>query len=256
MINYDIHIHTQYCGHAETMTIAKILDRVSELSLDMIGISDHICKEEDLHIIERIKTEIAQSHPPCPILIGAEVDVDGSHCDGRLVTNNVGHLDYVIAGIHYIPGNGHLPRYAGDCPVDTEELLRRWRSTLIGVVSNPKVNILAHPIRMAAMCIDIENHLDKVMVTIAEAAKISAKNNIVWEINELDGTRFPPTYYTWWHEIYNIALNENLNLIYGSDAHTPENIAKTDFVYTILEKLPPNSLKNPKTEGIIKQTKN
>ncbi|MHC4290750.1 MAG: PHP domain-containing protein, partial [Planctomycetota bacterium] len=42
MIDYDLHIHTEYCGHAAGMTVAAVLRRVEELGLKTIAITDHI----------------------------------------------------------------------------------------------------------------------------------------------------------------------------------------------------------------------
>ena len=42
MINYDLHIHTKYCGHAPGMTVEAILRKADILGLETIAITSHI----------------------------------------------------------------------------------------------------------------------------------------------------------------------------------------------------------------------
>ena len=49
MIDYDLHIHTAYCGHAPAaMNVPAILTRADELGLKTIAITDHVFCEDDL----------------------------------------------------------------------------------------------------------------------------------------------------------------------------------------------------------------
>ena len=136
-MTYDMHIHTDYCGHAVGMNVDAILRRADELALDTIAITDHVFRRQDLAIIEQIAAEVKRARPRCRVIVGAEVDVDGFRADGRLVTDELDDIDYVIAGFHYVPTVGNYPHRPEDCPLKPERFFKVWRSSLLGIVSNP-----------------------------------------------------------------------------------------------------------------------
>ncbi|HPS54237.1 MAG TPA: PHP domain-containing protein [Sedimentisphaerales bacterium] len=251
MITYDSHIHTAYCGHAEGMTTEAIIKQAQLKKLKTIIITDHVLNNDDLKKIDKIREEAASIKTSCNVIIGAEIDADGTRTDGKLVTDNLDNIDYVIGSIHYVPGVGNYPHSPEDCGLDPEELFKRWESTLLGVVSNPKVNTLAHPGRMIASILDFDSCFDDMLAVFSQAAKISAKNNIFWEINELNGDKLSDEYKLNWYKIYEAALDEGVGLIFGSDAHRIADIGKTTFTQKILRKLPADCLANPRDMGIV-----
>ncbi len=245
MIDYDMHIHTEYCGHAAQMNIKAILARADELELKTIAIATHVFKPLDLNVVEWIRDDAAKIEHDCRVIVGAEIDVDGRFCDGRLVTDNLDGIDYIVAGFHYIPGVGNYPRSWDDCSLDPQSMFERWRSSLLGIVSNEQIDTLAHPGRMLACAMDIEPIFEQVLQVFAEVSQISASNNILWEINELTGSKINAGCQSQWHRIYQTALDAGVKLIYGSDAHSPEEIGVTSFTSTILNKLPASCLIEP-----------
>jgi histidinol phosphatase-like PHP family hydrolase len=86
VIDYDLHIHTEYCGHAPGMTVAAILQRAEELGLSAIAITDHIFKQADHAIIQKIRDDAAAYGPTLKVFIGAEVDVNPADADGPMPT--------------------------------------------------------------------------------------------------------------------------------------------------------------------------
>lgn len=245
MINYDLHIHTEYCGHAPGMTVAAICRRAEELGLSAIAITDHIYEPKDIARIKQIRAEVRAYAPRCRVYIGAEVDVDADYTDGRLVTDALSGLDYVIGGFHYVPTVGHYPWSRDDRRLDEETFLEVWESTLLGVVSNPAIDTLAHPGRMLAACLDLDAHFEYGLSVLEKAARLSAKNAIAWELNELTGSRLSTYWQSQWHRVYEVALAAGVKLVYGSDAHSPAAIGMHAFVDRLLEKLPPNCLARP-----------
>ena len=111
MINYDMHIHTAYCGHAPTMTINAIIKAAEEKQMETIAITSHVFTEADLALIPQIRNEIAKIKTDVKVIIGAEVDADGMRTDGKLVTDKFDRLDYVLGTLHWIPTTGVYPRY-------------------------------------------------------------------------------------------------------------------------------------------------
>ena len=251
MLKYDFHIHTEYCGHAEGMTVEKIVRQAESLKLDCICITDHVFDNDGLKVIEQIRKDLAKAKPDIDVYVGAEVDVDYRTYDGSLVCDDVSSLDYVIAGLHFIPGEGVYPHTKEDCKLPEGIFLQRWESMLLGAVKNPKVNTLAHPGRLVAMCVDAINCWDYILATFDKAAKLSKQNNIFWEVNELDSKKIVVPLKDKWYEIDQVALNNGVSLIYGSDAHQVEAIAKMDFVNNELSNLPAGSLKDPSMLGLI-----
>ncbi len=251
MINYDSHIHTAYCGHAKGMTTEAIIKQAQLKKLKTIIITDHVFNSDDLKKIDKIREEAAAVETSCNVIIGAEIDADGTRTNGKLVTDNLDNIDYVIGSIHYVPGIGNYPHSPADCSLEPKELLERWQSTLLGIVSNPKVNTLAHPGRMVANILEFDPFFEDMLAVFTQAAKISAENNILWEINELNGNKLSDEYKQSWYKIYEVALDEGVRLVFGSDAHKIEDIGKTTFSQKILHKLPANCLLNPRDMEII-----
>ncbi len=92
-MKYDLHIHTQYCGHAEGMTIEKILRQADKVGLDVICITDHIFSPAEFHVPAKIRQEVSRYENRCKVLVGAEIDVSGPDTDGRLVSEVPERLD-------------------------------------------------------------------------------------------------------------------------------------------------------------------
>jgi HisJ family histidinol phosphate phosphatase len=246
-INYDLHIHTVYCGHAETMSVEAILRRADEMGLDTICIADHIYGLNEALVPQKIRGEAAEYKTNCRVLIGAEIDVAGGYSDGRLACPAPDGLDYCIAGIHYIPGPGNFPRSVADNNLKPDELLERWRSTMLGVFGNVKVDALAHPGRMITSVLDLDLYFEAMLGVLRDVAPVAARNNVLWEINEHDKDKLPAGYIDRWYRVYEIALEAGVKLIYGSDSHFPREIGVSEFAQKILSRLPEGCLETPET---------
>lgn len=245
MIDYDLHIHTEYCGHAAGMTVEAILNQAESLGLSAIAITDHIFQASDQEVIDKIRRDVAAYDPDLKVYVGAEVDVDADYADGRLVTDNLNDLDVVIAGFHYVPTVGNYPRGPQDNSLAADEFMELWQRSLLGIVNNSNVHILAHPGRLLAAAVDLDIYFDDALCVFEQAAKLSAKNNIAWELNELTGYRLSSQWQPQWYQIYEVALSEGVKLVYGSDAHTPEGICMHHFVDMVSEKLPAGCISVP-----------
>jgi histidinol phosphatase-like PHP family hydrolase len=101
------------------------------------------------------------------------------------------------------------------------------------------------------MALDLDIHFDDMLEVCAEGAKIAAENNVLWELNEHDSHMVGEKFHDRWHEIYQIALDAGVKLIYGSDSHFPHEIGRHEFVDMLLDKLPENCLENPHTIAIV-----
>lgn len=236
-MKYDLHIHTEYCGHAAGMSVGAIIRRAEELELETIAITDHIFGPGDVGIIGRIRGEVEAIETKCRVIVGAEIDVDGGSDDGRLVTEEIDGIDFVVAGFHYVPTVGNYPMSPDDCGLRGERFFDVWRRSLLGIVSNPKIDGLAHPGRLLASCVDLDVYFEDALCVFAEAARISSENGIAWEINELSGSRIRGGYLERWHEIFEVGLEHGVKLYYGSDAHSPAMMGVDNFAGAVIGKL-------------------
>lgn len=249
MIDYDLHIHTEYCGHAPGMSVEAILRCAEELGLSAIAITEHIFSHDDHALIHKIRQDVEAYSPSLKVYVGAEVDVNYKYTDGRLVTDTFEGLDYVIAGFHYVPTVGHYPWTHQDRRLDEEAFLDVWESSLLGLVGKPGIHTLAHPGRMLAACMDLDIYFEHGLHIFEKAAVLSAKNNIAWELNELTGRRLQTYWQEQWYRIYEIALEAGVKIVFGSDSHAPDSIGVCVLADSVLEKLPKNCLSRP--EDII-----
>ena len=245
MIDYDLHIHTAYCGHAPEMTVEAICRQADVQGLRLIIVTDHIFEPSDLNVIEQIRREVDALRPQCRVLVGAEVDVDWNSVDGKLVTDQLEGLDYVIAGFHYVPTMGHYPWSIDQRKMEIETFLELWERSLLGIVTNPHITTLAHPGRMLAACADLDVYFEYGLTVLEKVAKRSAENNIAWELNELTGHRLPAGWQSQWHRLYEVALSAGVKVVFGSDAHTLDSIGHQTFAGKVLANLPPGSLAQP-----------
>jgi histidinol phosphatase-like PHP family hydrolase len=239
LLDFDAHVHTEYCGHAQGMTVSKVVETSNCLNLKSLLIAEHIFSPKETALINKIKDETGKIDSQCKIFVGVEVDVDASKTDGSLVTTNesLKDADLVIAAVHYIPGVGNYPRSPMDNPLEPEKLLELWRSSLLGMLANPVVDILAHPGRLPAAALDLDIYFDDMISVLREAAEISADNAVAWEINNLTCGRLTPATWERWHETIQAAIDAGVKITYGSDAHSPEEISKQGYVQQIIKKL-------------------
>ena len=245
MLDYDLHIHTEYCGHAGGMSIPAICKRADYLGLSAIAITDHIFKPSDRPLIDKIRDEVKACTTHCKVYVGAEVDVDSTYDDGRLVTDDLDGLDIVIAGYHYVPTVGNYPHSVEENSLGAEKFMKVWTSSLLGIVSNPNIHTLAHPGRLLAASVALDVHFEDAMTVFEQAAKLSAENDIAWELNELSGYRLDAYWQEQWWRISQIALDAGVKLVYGSDAHHPDAVGMHNFVDLTREKLTKHLLARP-----------
>ena len=250
MIDYDLHVHTEYCGHAPGMSVEALIRAAEAKRLRTVAIASHVFNEGNLELIGRITDEAAKISTDVEIIVGAEVDADGLASDGSLVTDNLNGIPYIIGSIHYIPGTGVYPKSPEDNPLGGEEFFDKWASTLLGLAGNPVLDVLGHPGRLFAAACDVDIYFDDMIAVMRQAAEMSKGNNIAWEINELNSRKIPPKYLEQWTETIRVAVEAGVKIVYGSDAHKPEDVGVTDYTKTVIADLPGLKLETPESLNI------
>ena len=80
------------------------------------------------------------------------------------------------------------------------------------------------------------------------------QNSICWELNEHDKDKVPPECHGMWYQVFQIALDAGVKLIYGSDSHFTHEIGQTEFVEQILRELPDGCLETPSSIGLLERS--
>jgi len=237
MIDYDLHIHTNFVKHADRrQTIPTILSCAAERGLKLIAITEHVSRPDDLGRIETIRAQVSSAPTACRVFVGAEIDADRNFTDGRLVVDKrPDNVDFVIGALHFFPGTDVLPHCQPMPPLDPAHVFEQWRDTFLGLMANPIIDILAHPGALIANALDKTCFAPEVLDVFAQGAHLAARNDIAWELNNLIGAKLSAAQRQQYWRIIKIACAA---LTYGSDAHRPESIGKTDFVHEVLKKLP------------------
>ena len=239
MIDYDLHIHTNFVKHADRrQTIPAILAHAAERGLRFIAITEHVSGPADLGRIEQIREEVASVPNPCRVFVGAEIDADRNFTDGRLVVDKRPDLDLVIGSLHFLPGTDVLPHCEPMPQVAPEQVFERWRDTFLGLTANPIIDILAHPGALIGNALDKTCWVPEVLEVFGQGACLSARNGIAWEVNNLIAVKLSATQRQQYWRIIKIACDAGVTLTYGSDAHKPEDVGNVDFVGGLLAKLP------------------
>jgi histidinol phosphatase-like PHP family hydrolase len=255
---YDFHIHTILSGHADSrQSIGNIIKTADKCGLKAIAITEHITKKEDIQRIKIIRDEIKSLAKKCKIYVGAEIDADPYSYTGSLVINEPSDLglDLVIGSIHYFPNTKILP-HGEEVPEKLQEgALKKWRKMLLSMLENNSIDILAHPGIMIANSILKDEWTKPVLDIFCEAAYISKRNAVSWEINELTAKKLSPGLQEGYWQVFKIASDAGVSLTYGSDSHKLEDIGACTFAQKLAIRIGNNNLfeyKKVKSEIIEK----
>ncbi len=232
----DYHTHTSLCGHA----IGKMEDYVQEAlrcGLDEIGLSDHLPikggKESNISMaleelpvyvseVERLREEF----PEISIKLGIEADyVPGNESYLREILASY-PFDYVIGSVHYIG------TWAFDHPDERD----RWKNSDIDAVYKNYFGLLRKSARSGLF--DIVGHSDLVKKfgyrseadlsnELNDTAQVFAKCDVAVEINT-SGLRKRVREIYPSQAILTIYQKYNIPIVFGSDAHAPEDVGR-DF---------------------------
>ena len=238
MLPYDLHIHTHLNGHSPLdMTVPTILARADALGLQTIALTEHIMQPDNIAWIHDITQQLTQTSSACRVIIGAEIDADPALGTGQLVYQPDAALNLVLASLHRFPGTDLLPHVGQRPDLPRTDILQIWRRCFLGLAANPAVDIIAHPGAMIANLLPQEDFAPDVLEIFAQAARLSAQHGIAWELNRLLGNKLTPTQRFHYHRIPQLALDAGVSLVFGSDAHEPDEIAATTFVEDVVTEL-------------------
>lgn len=234
----NYHTHTARCRHAEGME-ADYVKMAAERGLQILGMSDHTPypfpegyystmrmypQELDSYCaaVEALKKEYAGK---LQVHLGLEAEYYPAFFPELLSILRDHNVEYLIMGQHW-PGNEMNEIYGGR-PTDSEAVLERYYNQCIEGLQTGVYTYMAHP--------DMPRFTGPVEVFQKHAARLcrEAKScSIPLEINLLgirEGRNYPNILF------WEMAAQEGCQVVFGCDAHRPENVTDPTSEKTALE---------------------
>lgn len=232
----DYHIHTYLCGHAVGQAEDYIAQAMN-VGLEEIGFSDHapLVAYQDPHITMSMEQlplyhhmieDFQKRFSEIKIKIGIEADfIIGYEARTKAILQGYPY-DYVIGSVHFIDA------WAFDCPKhkarwdekDIDDVYRDYFELLRRCAESRMFDIIGHTDLVKKFGHRPTGDLSR---DVRKTAKAFKKSGVAIEINT-SGLRKPV------NEIYpslenlKIYCEENVPIVFGSDAHAPDEVAK-DF---------------------------
>jgi histidinol-phosphatase (PHP family) len=232
----DYHIHTKLCGHA-TGEMEQYVERAIEIGLSEIGFSDHLpfvdferpgfamTISQLPYYVQKVD-KLREKYPNITIRLGIEVDYFPQ------LKKEISELlakypfDYVYGSVHFID----------DWAFDSPYALPEWNLADIDQVWEQYIGLL-HQAAQSNL-FDVLSHLDLVKIygfrptrdmlprweTLMKCLK---DNGLATEINTR-GLRKPVAEIYPSEEILTLIKKYEIPLVFGSDAHAPEEVGR-DF---------------------------
>lgn len=217
-IRGDLHIHTNWTDGIHS--IEQMVQTAKQRGYEYLAVTDHsvsvrvahgLSESQALSQIQKLRECESQYH--VKILAGIEVDIleDGSldYCDEVLC-----QFDFVVAAIH-----SHMTQ----SPLEMRERLRR-------ALSNPYVNILAHPTgrllgRPGVLFSDRKEYQLSAMdiIELCKTYQVVPEVNCFPERLDLDA------------ENAQLAVEKGLKLSLGTDAHSLAHMRNMEYGVTMLK---------------------
>ena len=223
----DLHNHTPLCNHAKGSP-EEFIQKALQKGIKIYGFADHAPMEfdykyrmnfEDMDKYEQEIKKLKEKYKDkIEILLGYEVDFT-PFVDKRVIKREV---DYLIGSVHFLDNWGF----------DNPEFIKEWEKrdiddvykeyfTKIEEMANSKLfNIVGH-----IDLVKIFGHKPKKNIKdIAKNAIKAIKNSkMAVEINTA-GLRKPIKETYPYGELLDMILNENIDITFSSDAHSPEQV--------------------------------
>ena len=228
----DLHNHTILCNHA-TGTVDEYVERAIELGIDEYGFSDHAPMNFD----PKYRMDISQKQlyekwvldakekykDKIKVLLAYEVD----YLDGYILDEIINaKVDYLIGSVHFLKNKNEMwgfdnPEFIG--VYKSKDIDSIWVEYFDAIKSMAKTGLF-----------DIVGHFDLIKVfkflpkkdirLIAKEALLEIKKaNMVLEINSA-GLRKPITETYPSKQLLELAFELDINITFGSDAHSVEQV--------------------------------
>ena len=222
----DLHNHTPLCKHAKGEP-EEYIKKALEKGIEIYGFADHAPMDfdpkyrmsfEEMEKYEQKITLLSQKYDNIKVLLGYEVDYTPK-VDKRVLNRNV---DYLIGSVHFLDNWGF----------DNPELIKEWQNRDVEDIYKEYFYLIEQMAK--SRMFDIVGHLDLIKVfgykpktPIKDLAKNAIKEikkaSMAIEINT-SGLRKPVKEIYPSFELLEMVLEENIDITFSSDAHSPEQV--------------------------------
>ncbi len=229
----DYHMHTPLCHHAKGEPV-EYAARALELGLPEIGFSDHSPVEHDdqddwrmlaCELSEYVaKVQHARDiHPTLPIRLGLEVDFIPGHEPWIKEMASRHDWDYFIGSVHYISGKWDFDnpkRLAEWAEHDVDEVWTDYFNRLTNAAASGLFQIIGHP-DLPKKFGHFPKHDPTSLYMDFLAACESTSTSI--ELNTAGLRKNCAEIYPSF-EFLKLAKGSNVQITFGSDAHSPSEV--------------------------------
>lgn len=235
--NHDLHNHTIFSGHSdEDATIDNLVNRANELQIDILGLSEHVMRADDLAIYHQYLQD-AHRHRSrgTLVLVGVEIDIDPADAEARWVVPDI-TADYVIMSAHGLPRATPAVMEAElelPLPARRRAIVARWLEWYGRAVSRGGMQILGHPLRepISMGLIDLAD--PETMEKAVDLFRPTASQNIAFELNDaflryLDATGLLREYVELIRRLHGIGIRFSR----GSDSHAVDELGACEMIAT------------------------
>lgn len=209
---YDFHVHSNYTDGISS--IEANVQQAIKRGLEGIAIIEHVRRESSWLNDYFSDIEVCrEKFPNIKIYSGVEtkvIDLSGNLDMPPSITDR---LDLILGAVHRLPASFEEYRFAEVNKLADEEIVHFYEEALIALISNPIVDIVAHPFLFLR-----ERGLDLGIDGEKRIVGVLKQHNKVIEVNARHNT---PS-----KDFIALCLREGIQLCLGSDAHSAEEVGK------------------------------
>ncbi len=242
----DYHVHTPYCGHAQGKTVDYINAAIA-VGLSEIGFSDHLgryyltkhqrkrywdwgMRERDIARYFSELLDLKEAFEDrITVRIGLEVDyIEGAEQLAEEIVSRY-PFDFLLGSIHCLPVLGwrHVSQYV---KVDQKQVYKAYFEAAAAAARSNLFQSLAH-IDFIWRYVPWPDAPRPMMEEyISSTVQLAAKNHTCIEVNA-NGFLWAQINDDWKYNLFDMTLDavkkHNATVTIGSDAHTPELVAKS-----------------------------
>src|SRR5699024_3102239 len=236
-LTFDLHTHHKRCGHAAG-NIRDYINEAIDQELDVVGISDHSpffyseenqlypkiamgIKEFDNYVQEVLNLK-KEYKDKIEVLLGIESDFFPGHVDIYKKYYSKYPFDYIIGSVHFVNNINIFKKGRWD-GLNKEQKV---------IVKEDYYNLIQQSARSGMF--QIMGHIDAMKGyypefssietdIVDQTLKVISNNNLAIEINTSGKTKDCGGWYPS-NEILERALFYNVDITFGSDAHSPDRV--------------------------------
>jgi HisJ family histidinol phosphate phosphatase len=264
----DHHVHTLESGHsAPDMVMADVLRAAAEAGMERVAIVEHIPPvQPDVHeaviagdpvltavgdeVLATVRAAVDEAGAPesLDVLVGAEIDADPHHRDGRLLYEPGAAASYVLGSTHYLPGGrGFWKVRKSWSDRERRRIFEEWVAWTAALAANPVVDVLGHTGALPAVNRIFDAFEGWVLEGFERILAACAEHATAIELNELLAIKLDARQRETYPEVIRMARRHGVKLSPGSDAHSLGNVGRYDFARWLAAEagIAPEDMYNP-----------